>query len=393
MGHTRKIDKGENMGKIKILHVTQASYGGVAEYIKLLLKNMDRNKYEPDVVCTSYGNLHGEIEKLGIHVKNVDMEREISLKRDFSALVELTRYVKETKPDIVYLHSSKAGVIGRLACLINGVSCLYNPHGWAFSMDVSKIKKSFYAFIERTCSHFTDIIINISDYEKRLALDYRVASPKKIKVIYNGIDEEKFTHIYSKEDVLNELGIPKNSYIIGMVGRITGQKSPETFIEVAKLICGKIPEAYFILVGDGELRKMIEDKILMEGLSEKIKITGWTSDVSRYISTFDIGLLTSKWEGFGLVLVEYMAMDKPVVASNVGGIPNVIQNGLNGILVEPGDSKGFAEAVMKIKGDSEIREMLVENGNKCVVEKFNIKRVIEEHEKIIKNFDITSKQR
>lgn len=297
--------------------------------------------------------------------------------------------MKKIKPDIIHIHSSKAGVLGRIAAYVTGVPCIYNAHGWSFSMNISNKKKKFYATIERICAKLTKKIINISDYEQQLAIQYNIAPKSKMITIYNGIDVDKYNGKFDKNTILSELNIPKDAFIVGMVGRLAKQKSPETFLKIAERISMLVKNSFFILVGDGELRKDVEKSIVEKGLTNKVKITGWTNEVAEYISVFDIGILTSKWEGFGLVLAEYMASGKPIVASNVGGIPTVIENNRNGILVDSNDIDGFVDGILKIKNNKELRDSFITNSYKDVREKFDIRRVVREHEelyiKIIKN--------
>lgn len=373
------------MKKIKVMHITQAVIGGTLEYIRLFFTNIDKNKFDVELVCPAYGPMKHEIEVLGFKVHVIDMKREINLMEDFKAYLNLKALVIKVKPDIIHIHSSKAGVIARLVAYKCRVPCVYNPHGWSFSMNVSERKKKFYAFIERYCAKYCNYIINISDSEQKLALKYNICSDDKMKVIYNGIDIEKYNTVYDRKKVLDELDIPSNSFIIGMVGRITKQKSPETFIRIASTLKQKIENVYFVLVGDGELRNDIAKLTRVLGVNDRVRITGWTNSVGKYISVFNVGVLTSKWEGFGLVITEYMAAKKPVVASNVGGIANIIRNSCNGFLVDPDDIEKFSERILEIYNSDKLKNKITENAYKDVCDKFDIKRVVKQHEEIYTN--------
>lgn len=374
------------MKKVKILHITQATIGGTLEYIKLFFNHIDKNKYEVCLICPSYGPMKEEIEAMGIKVYPIEMNREISFKSDLNSFLELKRAIKHIKPDIVHLHSSKAGVLGKIASYLNKVPCVYNAHGWSFSMDTSKKKKKIYALIEKYTSKFCNIIVNISDYEHQLAKRYKIANDNKMVTIHNGIDLEKYNISYSKKDILTELNIPEDSFIVGMVARIAEQKDPIKFIEIAKDICSNINNAYFVLVGDGELRSNVEYKIKEYNLENNVKIIGWVNEVEKYISIFDIAILTSKWEGFGLVLAEYMALNKPIVSSNVGAIPELVRHNYNGELVDISEnSQGFVQAIMKLYENKNIRIKYVNNGANLVKSKFCINRVIKEHDKLYMN--------
>lgn len=373
------------MNKIKVLHITQAVIGGTLEYIKLFFKYIDSEKYDVRLICPSYGPMKSEIEKMGFKVYPVEMKREIDVIDDYRSYCKIKKLINDIKPDIVHCHSSKAGVLGRIAAYKNKVKCIYNAHGWSFSMDISDKKKKIYAIVEKICSKHCDMIINISDFEEKLAFNYKIAPKEKMITIYNGIDITKYENKFNKLSIIKELEIPQDSYVIGMVGRLTKQKSPETFVKIAELLSKKINNSYFVLVGDGELRSEIENLINSKKLSDRVKVTGWTNEVNKYVSIFDVGVLTSKWEGFGLVLAEYMAAKKPVVAFNSGGIVDVVKDKYNGLLFNYGDINNFCDAIIRLKNNSELRKELVHNGYKLVNERFNIERVVKEHEELYLN--------
>lgn len=381
------------MNKIKVLHITQATIGGTLEYLKLFFSNIDKEQYEVCLICPSYGPMKKEIESMGVKVYPIEMSREISVKEDLKSFIEIKRAIKEINPDIVHLHSSKAGVLGKFASYLNNKPCVYNAHGWSFSMNVSNKKKKVYAFIEKHTSIFCDVIVNISDYEHNLAKEYNIADDKKMITIHNGIDIDKYNNKkYCKQEVLKELDIPNDCFVVGMVARISEQKDPLKFVEVAKEISKSIDNAYFVLVGEGELREKVEYLIKEYGLEDRVKITGWVNDVNKYIYIFDVAVLTSRWEGFGLVITEYMAASKPIVASNVGGIPELIDNKKNGILVNVDDLGMYVESILDISKSKEKRDMYVRNSNKVLKEKFNIKTVINKHDVLYKNLITKYKQ-
>lgn len=372
------------MQKIKVLHITQTTIGGTPEYIKLFFNHIDKEKYEIYLACPSYGPLKEEIEKLGVIVYPIEMKHDISIKDDLKAFWNLKKLIAEVKPDLVHLHSSKAGVLGKLASYVNKVPVIYNAHGWSFSMDISNFKKYIYILIERFTSKFCDVIVNISNYEYMLAKQYKIAPDNKMITIHNGIDTNKFDsyNMHLKEDILKELGIPNNAFIIGMVARISAQKDPVKFVNIAQRICERIDNAYFVLVGDGEQRAKIENIISEYKLNDRIKITGWVNDVNKYLSIFDIAILTSRWEGFGLVIAEYMAASKPVVASNIGGIPELIADKYNGDLVNLDDIDGFVQSILILSKDEELRNRYIYNSKKILKEKFNINKLVSNHEEL-----------
>lgn len=376
-----RVKNGEKIYmKKKIIHIVQSA-GGVERYINMFLKNMDSSKYDNILVCSlDYDNK--KYENLVYALEHVDMKREINLKSDLSAIVHIRKIIKKYNPDIVYLHSSKAGAIGRIANLGLKNRSLYNPHGWAFNMNCSSIKKKIYLYIEKLLAPLCTFIIAISDFEKECAIENKVCKVDKIKVIYNGIDIDEYEEKKKRFTLTREeLGIPEDAYVIGTVGRLTEQKAPDTFIKAAKKIKDKYPKAFFIMVGDGELKGKVKEIIKGSNLENSVLITGWVDEPMKYIELFDQAMLLSRWEGFGLVLPEYMIAGKPIIATDVDGIPNLINND-NGILVKMDAVNEIAVASETIINDTEKCEFMIKNAEEVVRSKFNIKRVIEEFEKI-----------
>lgn len=370
--------------KKRIMHVVQ-SHGGVERYLSMLLKNMDKFKYE-QILVASYDYHKENFNGLVDVFEQIDMIRDISISKDVKAVISLRKLLNKYNPDIVYLHSSKAGAIGRIADFGIKNKLLYNPHGWAFNMNCSKKKKTIYRLFEKLLAPITDKIIAISDFEKQSAIKNGICRQDKIKVIFNGIDIMEYERCKSNLKVTRKsLGIPECAYVIGMVGRLSKQKAPDTFIRAAALIKEYIPEAFFIIVGDGEDKEDIKKLIEQKKMSNCTYITGWVRNPMEYIKLFDQAMLLSRWEGFGLVLTEYMISEKPVIATRVDAIPNIIDNDKNGILVPVDDEVSVKEAVLSIYGNSNYKDKLIANAKKKVINKYDIRRVIYEHEILIDN--------
>lgn len=303
--------------KIRILHIAQAA-GGVDRYIRMLLKYLDKEKFENILVC-SQDFREEDYKNLVDFFEQVKMDRAIG-SNDLKAIGEVRRLIKRYNPDIVYAHSSKAGAIARVADIGLKNHCLYNPHGWAFNMRCSAKKK--------------------------------------------------------------DLNIPEDAFVVGMVGRISPQKAPDIFIKMAKHVKDKVSNAHFIIVGNGdqeaEIKKYAKDNDFLDSLH----ITGWVDNPMSYVELFDVACLLSRWEGFGLVLPEYMMARKPIVASRVDAIPNIICDGENGLLVEMDDVVGASTAVLKLYLNNNLKSKLIDEGLKTVYKKFDVQRMTRETEKL-----------
>lgn len=368
--------------RIVILHIAQSA-GGVDHYIKMLLKYLNKEKFENILVCSQ--DFHKkDYEGLTDAFEYVEMTREIDV-NDLKAIIKVRELIKKYAPDIVYAHSSKAGAIARIANIGMKNYCVYNPHGWAFNMRCSAIKKAEYIMIEKMAALFCDKIICISEAERQSALEKRICKKEKLQVIFNGVDIEAYENGIHGAIKRKELNIPGDAFVVGMVGRITPQKAPDIFIKMAKLVKDKISNAHFIIVGNGAQEAMIRKYAEEKGFLDSLHITGWIDNPLSYIELFDVACLLSRWEGFGLVLPEYMMAGKPIVATRADAIPNIIRDGENGLLVKVDDAVGASKAVLRIYQEDGLKDKLVAQGIADVHRRFNAKRVSEEHEKVFEN--------
>lgn len=367
--------------KIKVLHVAEAA-GGVEKYLEDLFKYSDSDKFENILICSQ----NYECQKFKPLVKKIitiKMAHQVDVILDLKAESTIRKVIQQENPDIVYAHSSKAGALARIANIGINNKVIYNPHGWAFNEDKIGVKKQvkhiLFKNIEKIETRFTDKIICISSFEKKTALNNHIAPEEKLQVMYSGIDFDNFRQVSKVRK--NYLKIPENSFIVGMVARITETKAPDIFIDAAKIIKKAIPNA-FLLVGDGDMRSIIEKKIKKYNLTDSCVITGWVDDVSDYMQLMDVGTLLSRWEGFGLVLPEYMYSRVPIVATNICGIPDVIKNNYNGILVKVNDSDEVANAVIKFYKNEDFKQKIVKNAAKDVLKRFNVERTVRQTEHI-----------
>jgi len=366
------------MDKIRIFHIVQCA-GGVDCYLRMLLEYMDRNRFEHILIC-SFDYSKDEYNNLVDEFVQIEMCNSLSLMSDVKAISSVRNLIKYYHPDIVYCHSSKAGGIGRIANIGTGIPLVYNPHGWAFNMKRANLKSYIYLWLERMLAPLTTQYIVISNYEKLSAIQMHVTGATKMKVIFNGISVEKIDEQLKNTFVTRaSLNIPDNAYLIGMVGRISEQKAPDIFVKVAAVLKDVIPNAYFMIVGDGEQRGEINQLIEKLGLVGRIVITGWVNNPIAYANLFDQAVLLSRWEGFGLVLTEYMKLGKAIVATEVDAIPDLITDQENGLLVEMDNVEQAVNAIKEIFHNEELKQKIISNSLMRVNAFFNVERVASEH--------------
>ncbi len=305
------------MNQLKVVHITETFVTGVYSYIKDLSLELDKKNYLTNTIIFSNkreGRLNEPLPQ-SIQLLELDMVREINFKEDYLSFIKLLKLLKKIKPDVVHLHSSKAGFLGRLCCVFlkDKPKVFYTPHGFSFlRTDISKLKKFAFFSLEKMISLFSDsTIIACGDTEFMYA--------KKIGnsfLVRNGVDFENITAHY--------LPYQENEIItIGILGRISFPRNPELFNKIA--LC--FPDLRFLWIGGGEL----EDKLT----APNIEVTGWFAEKEqgfKYLNKVDIYIQTSLWEGLPIAVLEAMAFKKPIVASNVIGNKDAVVHDETGFL-------------------------------------------------------------
>lgn len=357
---------------MKILHINECA-GGVDKYLQMLTPLLKEKGLEQILVCSQKFDVSEYDHKVDI-VEQLTMSQSFSPIALIKTISQIRNIIEKYTPDIVYLHSSMAGGYGRIACLGFPVKVVYNPHGWAFNMQ-GNFKSLIFLLIEKVLALKTDKIVCISEAEKQSALKKNVCNGKKLQVILNGVD---VATIEDAKPISREfLNIPKEAFVVGMIGRTTQQKAADIFVKAAAIISNTIKNAEFIIVGDGENRQEIEQLAIENGV--KLHITGWVSNPYSYLKIFDMAMLLSRWEGFGLALVEYMIAKKPFVATNVDAIPTIVRDGVDGILVEVDSPEQAAESIVKLYNAPELSSTLVQNAYIHAIQNYSIERVADEH--------------
>ena len=359
---------------MRILHILECA-GGVERYLEMLAPRLKKEGIEQSIVCSHYVNL----DKLK---DCVDACYVTDMRQTFNplAVVKIIRQVRKaiiaSHPDIVYCHSSFAGVFGRLAAIGTHCKVVYNPHGWAFNMrSASAQKLMVFRKMEQIFAPMTDKIVCISDAERESAIYNNVAPEDKLALIPNGIDIDAVRSAIPVKR--SELDIADEAFVVGMVGRLSAQKAPDVFIRAAEMIHKKIPNSAFIIVGDGEQREEIEEYARVHGLN--LVVTGWIDKPYSYLKDFDVAMLLSRWEGFGLAIVEYMAAEKNVVATRADAIPSLIEDGEDGFLVDIDNPEQAADKVLWLHNHPNEAEEMRQKALQKVKSKYDINRVVKQH--------------
>lgn len=355
-----------NNQKIKIIYIiTDFNLGGAQRLLLDLIKHLDLKRYDVRVVTVVRGGpLEQEFRELKVPIKIFNKKTKLGL----GVLWKIYQYLKKEKPQIVHTHLFAGDSWGRVAAIFARVPIIVSTEH-NINLDEGPIKR----FVKRVLSYWTNKIIAVSEAVRNYSIQVDKINPKKIEVIYNGICFDKFAPKPKKFGRMPSFGV---------VGRLEIQKGHTYLLRALNLI--KDRQWKLWIIGEGSLRKKLENQVKELGLEERVSFLGSRHDVPELLSKIDIFVLPSLWEGLGIAVLEAAAMEKPIIASRVGGIPEIIEDKKTGLLVEPRDVKGLAEAIRSmITHEDEAREM-GKRAREAVVKKFSVEKMAEAYEELYK---------
>jgi len=373
--------------RFNVLHIiTKLELGGAQKSALYIVTLLNKDRYNLSLVTSNEGVLIPDA--LNIPKINVSflptLKRTIDPIRDFLTLISLTRFIKNKKFDIVHTHSSKAGILGRWAARFAGVPViLHTIHGWGFHDRQNLLMRRFFIFLERITAKITDKLISVSQSDIKKGLDAGIATADKYTLIRYGIPIREFTNckvnIKKKKE---ELGLKTDSPVVGMVAGFKPQKAPEDFLKVVAVVKKVFPETKFLLVGDGILRKKLENLRNRFNLKNDLVFAGWRRDIPQIMSILDVFVLTSLWEGSPISLLEAMGCALPIVATSTGGAQETVQNGINGFLVSAGDIQAMAQRIVTLLENKVLACKMGQEGRKSLDFSFEIKYTVKQIDKL-----------
>lgn len=358
--------------KIKIVYIINNFVLGGAERLLLdVCRKLDKNKFEITVI-TIIGNgpLLAEFKKLPINLRIFQKKSKLGL----GLICQIRKELKKIKPQIVHTHLFGGDTWGRLAAILAGVPVIISTEHNMGENETWVMKK-----IKLILSWFTAKIIAVSQGVKDYSVKVEGIKAEKIEVIYNGIDLARFTYRGVKD-----LDAKKIEAVV--VGRLEEQKGHQYLISAMPKILEKYSGFILNIVGQGSLEKSLKEQVRQLGLKDKVNFKGTSTEVEKILAQMDLFILPSVWEGLGIVILEAQAAGLPVLASNVGGIREIIKSGQNGLLFEPKDPEAIFKTVDKILSNSELRKQIVETANAQVKAKFSLEGMVGKYEEVYERF-------
>jgi len=351
---------------MKILHVnTHVNIGGIGQYIVSLTKVLRRKGVEC-FVASSGGDLRAELIRSDIRHIHLDIDTKFEFgPKVFCAASSLAQVIKDEKIDLLHAHTRVSQVVSSLASQSAAIKYITTCHGY-FKPRLSR----------RLFDTWGEKVVAISDaVSKHLKNDFKVKA-KRIEVIYNGVDVNRFSKIYSADEISRakrSLGLHSKCKVVGTMGRLSSVKGQKFLIEAMKEVRSKTSDVQCLIIGSGPEEAALKSQAKSLGVEDRVVFTGAAyMDIALYLSCMDVFVLPSIKEGLGLALLEAMSSGRPCIASATGGICDIVKDGINGILTPVADTPAIASAILKILSNSALAEDIATHARDFVKNKFSI---------------------
>lgn len=382
--------------QIRILNITtRLNIGGVAKHVFILSRLFNEAHFSSMIMsgrCESHEkDMFSEAEEYGLQLYHVpEMERSINLFRDLLAVFKVYRIIKKLKPDIVHTHTAKAGFAGRIAAKLAGVrTIIHTFHGNNFTGYFGYFMSQVSINVERALALISTRIIAISSQQKDELIRYKICPLRKIRVIPLGFDFEEFAHQEGDIDRFKQsYNIPLDNKLVGFVGRLTAIKNPDAFIDIAAKVLQHRQDVTFIFVGDGDLTPHLKRKVAKRGLQDNVIFTGYLTDLKPLYADLDALVLTSTNEGTPVVIIEGMVNRVFILSTNVGGVPNMIQDGISGYLFDGVDTDAYTQRLLYNFDHPETVQPLLDRAGQDVVAKYGAERLRQDFLRLFKELGL-----
>ena len=367
-----------------ILYIIEGiTFGGGERVFMQLAEGMKAKGYGITVGCVPRGVFAKRLRELGIEVEGFNMDSKYNIR----VIFQMAKFMKQKNIHIVHTQGGRAPFFGRIAARLAKVPIVISTVAMLLSReshsDVNRLKRTVYLLIDKLTSGYVDRFLVLSEpHREALNTDYNIERSKVIK-IYNGIEFHKYDAISGDGlRVRKELGIALSSSIVGVIGRLAWEKGLPFFLQAASKVTATFPEIKFLIVGDGPLKAELEKLSNELNIRQNCIFTGFRQDIPDILSAVDMLVMSSLYEGMPMVILEAMAASKPVIATKVGGIPEMVRDGETGILVPPEDADALAGSMLTLlKNKNRARQMGLA-GRRCVEDHFDVEVMVQNTEAV-----------
>jgi glycosyltransferase involved in cell wall biosynthesis len=378
---------------IRVLRViARLNMGGPAIHVTRLAAGLETRGYHTTLVAGSLAwgedSMAFLAERLGVSVVSVpEIQREISVLHDLRSILRIASLIREERPHILHTHTAKAGAIARAAALLAGDArppvVLHTFHGHVLKGYFDPSRTAVFRQVERSLARASDVLIAVSPEVRDDLVELGVAPREKFAVIRLGIPlAERLADATVDRDYRHLYGISRDAFVIGWVGRMTGVKDAGAVLEIVRATRERGVDAVLCMVGDGPDRDRLEQLARDLGIARSCFFVGYQSEIAGYYRLFDAFVLPSVNEGTPVSAIEALASETPVVANRVGGVPDVVRDGVDGFLVEAGDVDGAAARLAELADDPRLRMQLGESGGARVLGRYSVARLVDDVDRL-----------
>ncbi len=358
--------------------IGRLNIGGPARHAILLTDGLRARGYETVLVAGREGPQEGTLRDLaaekGIATTLLpELGRDVRPGRDLMALAKLVQLMKRLRPDIVHTHTAKAGALGRVAAKLAGAPILVHTfHGHILHGYFSRGTTRVFLAIERRLGRLSTKILTVSEGQRLELLRLGIGTPNTVEVMSLGLELDRFLQLSRRRgEVRRQLGLALDTALVGIIARLVPIKDHVTFLEAAADVHRRRPNVRFLIVGDGELRSTLEQRTRTQGLGACVHFLGWQRDLEPIYADLDLVVLSSRNEGTPMCLLEAMAAGLPLVATRVGGIPDLVADEKTGLLVPPGDPAALSQAIEALLCDANRRFEMGQLAREAVYPKYS----------------------
>ncbi len=378
---------------IRILRViARLNMGGPAIHVANLAAGLETRGYHTTLVAGSLARGEDSMaflaERLGVAVVDVpEIQRELSVLPDTRSVLRVAELIRETRPHILHTHTAKAGAIARAAALLAGEArppvVVHTFHGHVLKGYFGRGRTGFFRQVERSLARSSDALVAVSPEVRDDLVALGVARPEKFVVVRLGIPlDERLDDETADLDYRYEYGIGRDSFVVGWVGRMTAVKDAGAVLHTVAALRARGVDAVACLVGDGPDHESLEQLAHDLEITRSCFFVGYQAEVAGLYRLFDAFYLPSVNEGTPVSAIEALAAATPVVANRVGGVPDVVRDGVDGFLVEPGDTEGAGERLAALAADPRLRRQLGESGRARVRERYSVARLVDDVDRL-----------
>ncbi len=342
----------------RVVHlITRLDFGGAQQNTLHTVRSLDRSRFQAILVCGRGGALDGEAPEGTVFLDS--LTRDVHPANDLLALLELSGLLLRLRPDVLHTHSSKAGILGRLAGFIAGVPVVVHTyHGFGFHDRQTPLVKDAYVALERLCARLSDALVFVSKANVAYAAAHALVRSEDAVLIRSGVALSALPAKIDKAALKTSIGVGMHKKLVVSIGNLKPQKNAADFVLAAADILRSAPETRFVFIGDGPQRKALEAKAFALGLHDRLFLLGWRRDAASWLAAADVFAMTSLWEGLPRALVEAMKSGVPPVCYATDGVTDLIDDGRNGFAVAPGDRAGLAAKIASLLADEPLRARL-----------------------------------